>query len=74
MYWYEDTRDVLWDIYFPYLASFNDRRQKLIKTMIMLVDESMSRWHPKTTMLGGLPNYMFKPRNQFHLELCLEMV
>jgi hypothetical protein len=44
------------------LASFNDRRQKLIKTMMMLVDESMSGWHSKTTKLGGLPNYTFEPR------------
>jgi hypothetical protein len=28
----------------------------------MLVDESMSRWHPKTTKLGGLPNYTYEPR------------
>jgi hypothetical protein len=61
-YWYEDTRDVPWDIFLPCLASFIDRRQKLIKTMMMLVDESMSRWRPKTTKLGGLPNNTFELR------------
>jgi len=46
----------------PCLARFNDRRQKLMKTMMMLVDESGSGWRPKTTKLRGLPNYMFEPR------------
>jgi hypothetical protein len=61
-YWYEDTRDVPWDVFLPCLSSFNDRRQRLIKTVLMLVDESMSGWRPKTTKLGGLPNYTFEPR------------
>jgi hypothetical protein len=28
----------------------------------MLLDESMSGWRPKTTKLGGLPNYTYEPR------------
>ena len=33
----------------------------------MLVDESMSGWRPKTKKLGGLPNYIFKPRKHVPL-------
>jgi hypothetical protein len=29
---------------------------------MMLVDESMSGWHLKTTKLGSLPNCTFEPR------------
>jgi hypothetical protein len=61
-YWYEDARDVPWDVFLPCLASFNSKRQRLIKTVLMLVDESMSGWHLKTSKLGGLPNYTFEPR------------
>jgi hypothetical protein len=27
-----------------------------------MLDESMSGWRPKTTMLGGLPNYTYESR------------
>jgi hypothetical protein len=45
----------------PFLADFNGNRQRLIKTFLMLVDESMSGWWPKTTKFGGLPNYTYEP-------------
>jgi hypothetical protein len=61
-YWYEDSRDVPWDVFLPCLSCFNDKRQQLVKTVLMLVDESMSGWRPKTTKLGGLPNYTYEPR------------
>jgi len=61
-YWYEDTRDVPWEVFLPCLSSFNGKRQRLLKTVLMMVDESMSGWRPKTTKLGGLPNYTFEPR------------
>jgi len=32
-----------------------------MKTVLMLVVESMSGWRLMTTKLGGLPNYMFEP-------------
>jgi hypothetical protein len=66
-YWYEDARDVPWDVFLPCLASFNSKRQRLIKTVLMLVDESMSGWRPKTSKLGGLPNYTFEPRKPIPL-------
>jgi len=61
-YWYEESRDVLWDVFLPCLDSYNVKRQRLIKTFLLLLDESMSGWRPKTTKLGGLPNYTFEPR------------
>ncbi len=73
-YWYEDSRDVPWDVFLPCLSSFNDKRQQLIKTVLMLVDESMSGWHPKTTKLGAFLTTPMSQGNRFHLELCFEMV
>jgi hypothetical protein len=59
-YWYEDVHNIPWD-FLPCLANFNDKRQRLLKTVLILVDESMSRWRPKTTKLGGLQNNTFEP-------------
>ncbi len=61
-YWYEEPRDVPWDVFLPCLASFNDKRHQLIRCFMMLLDESISGWRPKTTKLGGLPNYTYEPR------------
>ncbi len=30
--------------------------------MLILIDESMSGWCPKTNKVGGLPNFTFEPR------------
>jgi hypothetical protein len=35
---------------------------RLITTVLMLVDESMSGWRPKAAKLGGLLNYTFEPK------------
>ena len=67
-YWNEDTRDVPWDVFLPCLAGYNDKRRLLIKTILMLIDESMSGWHPKMTKLGGLPNYTFEPHKPVPLK------
>ena len=61
-WWYIDKRDRPWDIYLPCLQSYNCKRQALIKTLLLVLDESMSGWCPKTSKLGGLPNYTFEPR------------
>jgi hypothetical protein len=42
-YWYEDVRDAPWDVFLPCLARFNNKGQHLLKTVLMLVDKSMSR-------------------------------
>jgi len=30
--------------------------------VLLMLDESMSAWRPKTSKYGGLPNYTFEPR------------
>jgi hypothetical protein len=61
-YWYEDTRDIPWDIFLPCLTQFNNKRQQLLKSMMLLLDESMSGWRPKSTKLGGFPDITYGPR------------
>lgn len=34
---------------------------------MQVIDESMSRWRPKTTKTGGLPNLFFRPRKPVDL-------
>jgi hypothetical protein len=43
-YCHEDSHDVLWDVFLPFLADLIGKQQRLIKTFLMLVDESMSGW------------------------------
>ncbi len=38
-----------WVVFVPCLSTFDGRGQHLIKFMLLLVDESMSGWCPKTT-------------------------
>ena len=61
-YWYIDRQDRPWEIFLPCLNSFNDRRKHLIKLNLLMLDESMSGWRPKTSKLGGLPNYTYEAR------------
>ena len=58
--WYSDN--VPWDCFLPFVEAFNQRRRDLLKTVYLLMDESMSAWRPKTTKTGGLPNITFEPR------------
>jgi hypothetical protein len=61
-HWYVDERDRGWETFDPVLVSFNDKRKELFKVYLLMLDESMSGWRPKTTKLGGLPNITFEPR------------
>jgi hypothetical protein len=61
-WWFEDVRDRDWDIIMPCIASYNQKRKKLFNTILLMLDESMSGWRPKTSKLGGLPNITFEPR------------
>ncbi len=61
-YWYKDVRDVPWEVFLPCLASFNDKRQRLLKMVLMMVDESMSGWQPKTYNTRRSSSYTFEPR------------
>ena len=61
-YWYIDKRDRPWDIFLPCISSYNLKRRNIIKSVLLLLDESMSAWRPKTSKLGGLPNITYEPR------------
>lgn len=61
-YWYTPKQDSLWEVFLPCINSFNDQRMRMIKCMMLLLDESMSGWRPKTSKLGGLPNYTYEIR------------
>ena len=58
--WFSDH--VPWDCFLPFVEAFNQKRRDLLKTVYLLMDESMSAWRPKTTKTGGLPNITFEPR------------
>jgi hypothetical protein len=45
------------------MNKFNERRKNLLRTLLLILDESMSGWQPKTTITGGLPKLTWEPRN-----------
>jgi hypothetical protein len=51
----------------PCLRSFNEKRKSLFGTTLLILDESMIGWKPKTSKLGGLPNITFEPRKPVDL-------
>ena len=62
-HWFEERRDKSWAIFEPCLNQYNSRRKNMLKAVLLLMlDESMSGWRPKTSRLGGLPNITFEPR------------
>lgn len=72
-YWFQDKRNMPWDVFFPCLEGMNEKRWVLLKAVIMLMlDESMSGWKPHTSKLGGLPNYTFEPRKPVDLGTMLK--
>ncbi len=67
-HWFTDKRDKPWSIFLPCLQGYNAQRRKLLKSvMLLMLDESMSGWRPKTSRLGGLPNISFEPRKPIPL-------
>jgi hypothetical protein len=61
-HWYDEKQDKGWEIFDASLRKFNGKRKKLIKTVLLLLDESMSGWRPKTTKTGGKPDLTLEPR------------
>ena len=61
-YWYQDRRNMNWDVFLPVLDGFNNKRKDLFQVILLILDESMSGWRPKTSKTGGLPNISFEPR------------
>ena len=35
--------------------------------ILLIIDESMSAWCPKTSKLGGIPNISYEPRKPIQL-------
>jgi len=66
-WWYADKRDRDWDIFTPVLESFNEKRRALFHCILLMLDESMSAWKPKTSKTGGLPNLTNEPRKPVDL-------
>ena len=67
-YWFVEKRDMPWDMFMPVINKWNESQRKLIKTFLCLImDESMVGWRPKTSKLGGLPNYTWEPRKPIPL-------
>ena len=58
--WY--SNNIPWESFKPFVDAFNQKRRDLVRTVYLLMDESMSAWRPKTSATGGLPNITFEPR------------
>ena len=52
---------VITDWFIPCLTEWNNVQKNLVRAAMILIDESMSGWHPKTSKLGGLPSYTYEP-------------
>ena len=42
--WYLPTRDRSWDVFLPALEGLNERHERLLTVVLLLLDESMSGW------------------------------
>jgi hypothetical protein len=55
-------QDKPWDIFSPLQQQINKLRKSVFNVNMLMMDESMSGWRPKTSKLGGLPNCTYEPR------------
>ena len=54
--WYQDRCDMPWDTFMPFVEEWNSKQQQLFADYnLVVVDEMMFAWVPKTSKLGGLP-------------------
>jgi hypothetical protein len=66
-FWFDDKRGFTWDVFLPCLEKFNDNSVQLIKTMALLLEETMAIWVPKTIKTSRLPKLTYEPRKQVPL-------
>jgi hypothetical protein len=66
-HWFKYKRELTWDVFLPTLKLFHGRRRELLKCVLLILDESMSGWRPKSTNTGGLPKLYWEPRKPFPL-------
>jgi hypothetical protein len=53
------------------VTKWNNKRVKLCVSFLLMMDEVMSGWKPKTTKTGGLPNLTHEPRKPVDLGTML---
>ena len=71
--WCRDRRDVPWDVFMPFVLSWNVKQRSLFSCFRQtIVDESMAGWVPKGSKLGGLPNCTMEPRKPVPLGTVLK--
>ena len=66
-YWYENPKDLPWEVFLPFVGEWNEKRNKLLQVLFLILDESMFGWRPKTSATGGLPNITNEPRKPVDL-------
>ena len=67
--WFKPFRDKSWNIFFPALQSYNQKRRNIFKSqnIAAIADESISGLKPKNTKTGGLPHITYEPRKPVDL-------
>ena len=72
-HWYRDKRDKPWNVFLPFIEAWNNKQQSLFdEHHLCVMDETMVAWVPKTSKLGGLPNYTLEPRKPTPLGTMLK--
>ena len=51
----------------PFIEGINGKRRELLNVLLMVLDETMWGWRPKTSATGGLPNITYEPRKPVDL-------
>ena len=69
--WY--LNNMPWESFKPFVDAFNQKRRDLVRTVYLLMDESMSAWRPKTSTTDSSPNITFKPRKPKPLGMIFKM-
>ena len=70
--WHGPKEHLTWAGFLPVLVKMNEQRKKLLAgLLLLLLDESMSGWRPKTSAKGGLPSISFEPREPVSLGTML---
>jgi hypothetical protein len=70
-WWYCDKRDKDWDVFKPCLAGYNQQCKDLFQTVLLILEELMSGWRPKTSQYGGFPSLSFKTQKPISLGTLL---
>ena len=66
-WWHKAKRDLDWDVFKPCLKNMMDKRKQLFVAVLIVLDESMFAWKPKSSKTDGAPNLTFEPRKPVDL-------